>query len=62
MSYLKKALQMAIFFHNKYEELASEYGYETRLDTRVFDKNSVNGKLMIAVCMEWLNEQEKQKQ
>jgi len=37
-------------FHALYEELAPEYGYETRLETREFDPESPNGKLMIAVC------------
>ena len=37
-------------FHEVYEELAPSFGYETRTDTREFDPNSKNGKLMIAVC------------
>lgn len=48
----KKAFELAILFHNTYEKLAPAFGYETRLDTKVFDKNSANGKLMIAVCKE----------
>jgi hypothetical protein len=54
----EKAENMAIFFHNKYEELSHLFGYETRLDTRNFDKNTPNGKLMIAVCEQWLIKQE----
>ena len=39
-------------FHNTYERLSSEYGYETRKETRVFDENSSNGKLMFATVNE----------
>lgn len=42
--------ELAEKFHNLYERLAPSYGYETRLDTRVFDPESKNGQLMIAVC------------
>ena len=42
--------RMAIAFHNYYELLASSYGYVTRKDTREFDSESPNGRLMIAVC------------
>ena len=41
---------LAARFHALYEELASQHGYVTRTDTRVFDPQSPNGKLMIAVC------------
>lgn len=37
-------------FHEVYERLAPEFGYETRTDTREFDPESKNGRLMIAVC------------
>ena len=40
----------ARLFHETYERLAPEYGYETRADTKAFDPNSPNGRLMIAVC------------
>lgn len=46
--------QLAILFHNKYEELAPKFGYETRMETKEFKKDSNNGKLMIAVCREIL--------
>lgn len=46
--------EIAILFHNKYEELAPKFGYETRMETKEFKKNSNNGKLMIAVCREIL--------
>jgi len=44
-----KAEEIAELFHNTYESLAPAYGYETRQDTKNFDPNSPNGKLMIAV-------------
>ncbi len=40
--------ELVLQFHNTYEELAPEFGYETRKDTREFDFNSNNGKLMYA--------------
>ena len=46
--------QLAILFHNKYEELAPKFGYETKMETKEFKKDSNNGKLMIAVCREIL--------
>lgn len=52
------ARKMAMVFHEEYERLAPEFGYETRVDTREFDENSPNGKLMIAVCeevLDWLD-------
>jgi len=39
-------------FHEAYERLAPSFGYETRKETRAFDPESANGKLMIAVCAE----------
>ena len=39
-------------FHNTYERLAPNYGYETRKDTKEFDFNSNNGKLMYATVSE----------
>lgn len=47
-------LELAILFHETYERLAPSFGYETRTDTRVFDPQSKNGKLMVAVCGELL--------
>ena len=46
------AVEIARQFHEAYERLAPSFGYETRTVTRTFDKNSPNGKLMIAVCGE----------
>ena len=42
--------QLARDFHEAYEELAPTFGYETRTNTKQFDPESKNGKLMIAVC------------
>lgn len=46
------ALDLASRFHETYERLAPQFGYETRLDTRAFDPASKNGELMVAVCAE----------
>lgn len=46
------ALALAIRFHETYERLAPSFGYETRPDTRAFDPESKNGRLMVAVCAE----------
>ena len=42
--------KIAFLFHNTYEGLAPKFGYETRKDTKEFDPESNNGKLMIATC------------
>ena len=42
--------QIARLFHDTYERLAPKFGYETRTETRQFDPESANGKLMVAVC------------
>ena len=46
------ALALAKQFHDIYERLAPEHGYETRPETREFDPDSPNGRLMVAVCTE----------
>ena len=48
----KGAEQLARVFHNIYEKLAPDFGYETRKETRDFDPTTPNGKLMVAVCAE----------
>ena len=48
------ALELARFFHDTYERLAPDFGYETRQDTREFSPASKNGQLMVAVCAEVL--------
>lgn len=51
-SYLTDPLALAILFHVTYEKLAPQKGYETRTETRIFNPESANGKLMIATCEE----------
>jgi hypothetical protein len=46
------SLSLAKAFHEAYERLAPQVGYETRQETRAFDPESANGRLMIAVCAE----------
>jgi hypothetical protein len=46
----KQDREMARLFHDTYEQLAPFFGYTTRGDTRQFDPESANGKLMTAVC------------
>ena len=48
----KEILEITKKFHNTYEKLSKEYSYETREDTKVFDINSNNGKLMYATVNE----------
>ncbi len=48
------AKTLALWFHESYERLSPNFGYETRPETRQFDAESSNGKLMIAVCAEIL--------
>ena len=50
--YSYTAKELAAKFHEAYERLAQEHGYVTRRDTRQFDPESPNGRLMIAVCEE----------
>lgn len=45
-------LALAVLFHVTYERLAPTTGYETRTETRIFDPESPNGRLMLAVCAE----------
>jgi len=47
---------LAVLFHDTYERLAPSFGYETRPDTKAFNPESANGKLMIAVCEEILSQ------
>lgn len=49
---LPNAIWLAKFCHDAYERLAPQYGYETRQDTRTFDHESPNGRLMAAVFEE----------
>lgn len=47
-----KTDELARQFHERYEEIAPLYGYKTRADTKVFDPESPNGRLMRAVCLQ----------
>ena len=49
------ALEMAILFHHAYERLAPDVGYDTKVETRVFNPDSPNGKLMVLTCREILH-------
>jgi hypothetical protein len=51
-------IELAILFHNTYERLAPSFGYETRVDTKLFETTTPNGKLMIAVCKEIIKHQQ----
>jgi len=53
-------IQLAKFFHKTYEDLATGFFYKTREDTKEFNPNSANGKLMIATCGAVLEELSKQ--
>ena len=50
------AEHLARIFHKTYERLAPQFGYETRHETREFDPESANGRLMTAVCGEILSQ------
>ena len=52
MSDKEQNVDLARRFHETYERLALEFGYETRPDTKEFDPESPNGKLMVAVITE----------
>jgi hypothetical protein len=52
MSAIDEALVLANQFHTIYERLAPSFGYETRTETRLFSPSTPNGKLMVAVCAE----------
>lgn len=50
------ATKLAKMFHETYERLAPQFGYTTKPETRIFNENSNNGKLMIAVYKTILSE------
>lgn len=50
------AEKLARMFHDTYERLAPSFGYETRKETREFSPDTPNGKLMVAVCEEVLQD------
>lgn len=50
------AYELATRFHDTYERLAPQFGYETRQDTKLFDPTTPNGQLMLAVAGEILKD------
>jgi hypothetical protein len=55
-----EAYRLARRFHELYELSAPIFGYETKNETKKFDPESPNGRLMAWVCFEIVKE-EKQK-
>ncbi len=49
-----RAERFARKMHETYERLAPQFHYETRPETREFNPDSVNGRLMIAVAYDML--------
>lgn len=49
-----RALELATKFHDTYQRLAPQFGYETRPETKVFNDSSPNGRLMVAVAHDLL--------
>src|SRR5690606_41919550 len=50
--------QLAEQFNNLYEELAPQFGYKTKEESKIYSPESNNGKLMIAVSeqiLKWLS-------
>jgi len=52
----KHTTNLARKFHDAYERLAPQFGYETRPDTKAYNPDSPNGRLMAAVCEEVMSE------
>ena len=50
------AFNLAIEFHEAYEAMAPDFGYQTRPETRSFNPSTPNGQLMIAVCKRLLGD------
>ena len=53
-----EAYKLAREFHNLYEEIAPQFGYITRDDTKEFDPESPNGRTMAYVCYGIVKESE----
>lgn len=52
----KNPYLLAELFHNIYEELAPQFGYKTKEETKIFSEHTPNGKLMIETCHKVLKE------
>lgn len=57
---MKDPVELAKKFHEAYERLAPSFGYVTRQDTKEFNPDSTNGKLMTVVCEEICTQVEKE--
>jgi len=51
-----EAYKIARKFHELYESMAPSFGYETKEETKEFDPESSNGRLMACVCWEVVKE------
>ena len=47
---MKTRMALAKKFHNLYEMYAPDFGYETREETKKFNPDTPNGRLMLYVC------------
>lgn len=52
-----EAYRLAKRFHEFYEQSAPAFGYETKEETKEFDPESPNGRLMAWVCYEIVKEE-----
>jgi hypothetical protein len=52
-----EAYRLARRFHEFYEQSAPFFGYITKEETKVFDPESANGRLMAWVCFEIVKEE-----
>ena len=52
-----EAYRLARRFHEFYEQSAPFFGYKTNKETKEFDPESANGRLMAWVCFEIVKEE-----
>jgi hypothetical protein len=52
-----EAYSLARRFHEFYEQSAPAFGYETKSETKEFDPESPNGRLMAWVCFQIVKEE-----
>jgi len=55
-----EAYRLARRFHGLYEQSAPAFGYETKKETKEFDPESPNGRLMAWVCYEIIKEEKQE--
>ena len=55
-----EAYRLARRFHEFYEQSAPFFGYETKKETKEFDPESSNGRLMAWVCYEIVKEEKQE--